>query len=389
MSIFWKEEREIKKIFIIDYLLCSVSFLLVPIIPIYMNSVLNFQVAQIGFIVGIPSVICCFLGGISYYFYRKIGMFYSVLFSMLLDIFVFIIMLFKPCFSIVIIFYILKGISNSIFMPILKNLYIIVLKNKENTNIVFKYRYILICMSAIISPYISTIIYPKSTNLIFYIALVLYFISIIIFLSYREYIKKLDIKQNKKVNVIEILKERKIFSIFLMACVGILTVFSQFEGTFVLTLEKNSLNIFTKLLILNSIFGIIFQILNLNFLKKLTAYQNLILGCCFFGITYFSFLLTYKNLYLSIFSILLFTLGETFIMPNIETFIAEISMDEDRVLLYGISEFKSLGFFLGPFISGYLIQKLSVSIMFCFFSVISLISCILFITFYKIQKSKY
>lgn len=385
MLIFWKEEKEIKKIFMIDFLLCSAGFLLVPIIPIYMKEILKYNISQIGFIIGIPSIICCILGGISYFFYKKFGIYYSVVISLLLDIAVYSILLLQTNFKITLFFYILKGISTCIFMPILKNLYVIILKNKNNKNLVFKYQYILICLSAIASPFLSKIIYPISYNYIFYIVLILYFISLILLIKYRNYIKALDIKR-EKINIIKVLISKKIFFIFLLACIGILTVFSQFEGTFILTLNSDdSLDTFTKLLILNSIFGIIIQAFNLKFFKNLSAYSSLIIGCISFGIAYLSFLVTHTNIYLLILSILLFTFGETFIMPNIEVFITEISVDEDRVLLYGISEFKRLGFFLGPFVSGYFIQYFSSKIMFLVFAGISIFSCLLFIIFKKLD----
>lgn len=383
---FLREEKDVKKVFLIDFLLCFAGFLVVPIIPIYMKDVLKYSLGQVGFILGIPSVICCFLGGLAYYCYRKLGIYHSVLLSLTLDILVYVVLLVKFPYIYIITFYILKGISTSIFMPILKNLYILTLKNEENTKIVFKFRYIIVCLSAIISPYFSRILYPISHKIIFYVFFSLYFTGILLLIGFKNYIQTLDLEK-EKIKVLLILKEKRRIIIFLVACIIILMVFSQFEGTFILTLPSNeALEIFTLLLILNSVFGVIIQLINLKYFNKLSAYSSLILGCCSFAIAYIIFFLSNFNIIILILAIIIFTIGETLIMPNIEIFITEISNENDRVFLYGISEFKRLGFFLGPFISGCLIQSYSGKKMFIVFSCLSLFACGLFIIFEKINN---
>ena len=271
-------------------------------------------------------------------------------------------------------------------MPILKNLYILTLKNEENTKIVFKFRYIIVCLSAIISPYFSRILYPISHKIIFYVFFSLYFTGILLLIGFKNYIQTLDLEK-EKIKVLLILKEKRRIIIFLVACIIILMVFSQFEGTFILTLPSNeALEIFTLLLILNSVFGVIIQLINLKYFNKLSAYSSLILGCCSFAIAYIIFFLSNFNIIILILAIIIFTIGETLIMPNIEIFITEISNENDRVFLYGISEFKRLGFFLGPFISGCLIQSYSGKKMFIVFSCLSLFACGLFIIFEKINN---
>lgn len=183
----------------------------------------------------------------------------------------------------------------------------------------------------------------------------------------------------------EFFTHKKSFLIFILGCILILATFSQFEGTFILTIKENSLDVFSKLLILNSVFGIILQIINIKFFKKITSYYSIIIGCIFFSIAYLSFFLQNNYLYL-VLAVFLFTIGETFVLPNIESYVTEISNNENRILLYGILEFKRLGFFLGPFLSGVLLKNFSIAFMFLFFSGISLLSCLIFIYYQKIKE---
>lgn len=384
---FWKEENKIKNLFLVDFLLYIANFLLIPIIPIYMKNILNFESLKIGFIIGIPSIICCFFSGISYICYKKLGSYKSILLSITLDIIFYVSLVIKGNFQIILIFYVLKGISNCIFMPIFKNLYMNTLKNEKNREVTFKIKYILICTAAIFAPYISKTIYPISEVMIFYIIIGINIISFMIISTYKNFIKSVEVKKTN-LQISKIIVEKKELMIFLIGCIGILSVFSQFEGTFILTLNKNALDVFSVLLILNSILGIVFQIINMKFLKKLSSFHSIIIGCIFFTLSYYSFFIINENYYYLIISIILFTLGETFIIPNIDIFITEVSTNEDRIILYAISEFKRLGFFLGPFLSGYFIQKFSSSFMFVIFSIISILSCIFFIIFKKISVKK-
>ncbi len=382
---FWKEERKIQKLFLIDFILYCCTFLLVPIIPLYMKNLLYFDSSQIGFIIGIPSIICCFFSGVSYLCFKKLGSFYSILISIFIDISVCIVFIFQGEFYLILGVYIFKGISGSIFMPIFKNLYINTLVNKENKDIVFKIRYLLICTSAIFSPLISNYLYPFSEKIVFLIVIFLNFIAINIIFFFKNTIISIEI--NKKTGKIkDFIYSKKNFLIFLIACIGILAVFSQFEGTFILTIKENALDIFSKLLILNSILGILLQLFNMKFLKKISSYNSIILGCLFFSVAYFCFFILNKSFFYFIFSIFLFTLGETLVLPNIEIFATEISNEEDRIILYSFLEFKRLGFFLGPFISGLLIKNFSNSFMYLSFSALSLFSCFIFIFFKKNLK---
>ena len=78
---------------------------------------------------------------------------------------------------------------------------------------------------------------------------------------------------------------------------------------------------------LNSVFGIILQIINIKFFKKITSYYSIIIGCIFFSIAYLSFFLQNNYLYL-VLAVFLFTIGETFVLPNIESYVTEISNNE-------------------------------------------------------------
>lgn len=384
---FWREEIKIRKLLLVDFLLYSCTFLFVPIIPIYMQKFLNFDSSQIGFIIGIPSIICCFFGGISYLSYKKMGSFFSIILSICIDIAVSIFLLLKGNFNFIFFVYIFKGISSCIFMPIFKNLYINTLVKKENQGIIFKTRYLLICMAAILSPLIANILYPISEKIIFIIVIIINLIALSIMYMYRSIINSLEVEK-KIVKLRKVASQKKNFIIFLVGCILILSVFSQFEGTFILTLDNDALSIFSKLLILNSIFGIMLQLFNIKFLKKISSYQSIILGCIFFSLSYFSFFLFKQNFIYFVFAIFLFTIGETFVLPSIEIFTTEISNNNDRIILYSMLEFKRLGFFLGPFLSGIFIKNYSSKFMFLFFAVLSLFSCLIFIYFKKNITSK-
>ena len=67
---FLKEEKKIRGFLFVDFLLYLSTFLLTPIISIYMRDILAFNSSEIGLIIGLPSIIACFFGGISYLTYK-------------------------------------------------------------------------------------------------------------------------------------------------------------------------------------------------------------------------------------------------------------------------------------------------------------------------------
>ena len=170
---FLKEEKKIRGFLFVDFLLYLSTFLLTPIISIYMRDILAFNSSEIGLIIGLPSIIACFFGGISYLTYKLFGSYRSILISLSLDIYVSIVLLLKGNFQLVLFTYIFKGLSTCIFMPIFKNLYINSLLYENNKGTLFKVKYILICITAVISPYFSNKFYPISKKIIFIIIIYL------------------------------------------------------------------------------------------------------------------------------------------------------------------------------------------------------------------------
>ncbi len=373
---FLKEENDLKSLFSIDFLLYFSNFLLVPILSIYLKNELFFTSDIVGLIIGIPSFIACFLGILSYMFYKKIGPYFSIIFCLILDNILIFALLLKANFLIVIFCFILKGISYCIFMPMFKSLYIYFLKNDNNRNLLFKIKYIMICASAVIAPFISSSLYPLSKKLIF---VLIFFINVYCIYLFSKYKNKLSsIVINKEKKSLKLILKEKSFLLFLIGTIALLCVFSQFEGTFSLTQSKDALNTFTNLLILNSILGIVFQLIIIKFFKRFSSHFSLLIGCLCFSVAFYCFYLANENYIVLLISIIFFTWGETLSLPNIDIFITEISTDNNRLLLYSISEFKRIGFFLGPFISGILLEKYSPNLMFISFSFISIFSFIIF-----------
>ena len=379
---FWKEEDRIKRLFLVNFFLCFITFLFVPIGSMYMRDSMQLTITQIGFLLGIPSIICCFFGSLSFFAYRILGTYKSLMLAFFLDIIVYIALLYKGSFNFIIIFFVLKGISSCISIPIFKNLYINALNNQDNRQVVFKINYILICTAAVFAPYVSRTIYPLSPKVVFLLIISLIFLSSFFVTCLKNFIEKIEVKK-KEINALALILQKKSYAIFLGGCIGVLSVFSQFEGTFILTLKKDALNIFSELLILNSVFGIVIQLINIKFFKKISAFNSILLGCLFFALAYCSFMLFPGEYPYLLVYIVLFTLGETFVLPNIDIFVTEISNRENRILIYSLLEFKRFGFFLGPFVSGFIMQRISVNFMFLFFGSLSLVSAFVFSVFKK------
>ena len=166
-------------------------------------------------------------------------------------------------------------------------------------------------------------------------------------------------------------------------------VFSQFESIFSLFLKNYFLKpekVFSYLLILNSLFGAVFQSLIMRKTKKTKNIKNICIGNALFAVAFLMF--AYSNFsitYLAL-AVIIYSMGEVLVIPGVEIAIATICNQQNSTLYFGIAELRMLGFTLGPIFAGVLLDKYTPAIVCICNSIIICISCLLFVQ--KINLSK-
>ncbi|MGL6064542.1 MAG: MFS transporter [Fusobacteriaceae bacterium] len=386
MKTFYNTESLSWKLLIIESFIFFNNFLLIPIIVIFFNNQLNFSAFQIGFLIALPSIISSFLSRYSHLLCQKIGIYKTLVISLFLDALFISFLIFFSNYYFILIGAFIQGIGKCLWEPTYKTLYLQSLKDKNNTKILFKIRYIFICVTAIFAPILSTFIYSFFVDIIF-ILIIINILICFFFLRFSKFLLETVNNYPEKKTEKKPLNKKFIF-FYLVGSILILTVFSQFESTFSLTIVnkvENPVFIFTYLLILNSIFGIIFQIIGLSVFKHMSTIKQILLGSLFFAISFFGFSLEIINIYYFTIVILFFTVAETILLPNLDILISEISNEENRNYLFGVAEFKKIGFILGPLLSSAFIEIFNPHRMFLYFMIFSLLS---FFAFYIIKRIK-
>lgn len=392
MLEFFRKEKKVPFFFIADFVSCFTNFLILPIFAIYLKQELFFSIVQIGLLMTIPPVIVSLFSSLNQLLLKRVGKLRTILIGIVLDMIIFFPCIIGGSYKYFIFFAIIQGIGRALWIPLFKSSYITFLKDKNNIDLVFKLRYIMICISAIFAPLFSFVIYDFNKVLIFYIGLCLFLTKITLLFIFRErFVEKETMEAKEKISLkanINVLLKNNGYFLYIIGSISILTVFSQFESTFSLAISETITSpekIFSVLLIVNSIFGIIFQMLGMTILKKITACQNLIIGSIFFIISFFMFSTGNLSLaYLTI-TVILFTIGETCVLPNLDIIINEFSNEETRNLMYSVSEIKRIGFFIGPILSSYFIEKKGTEWMYISFTIIAMFG---FFCFLFLQKKK-
>lgn len=381
MLNFVKEETDIRVFFSIEFINFFSSFLILPVLAIHLNSQLKFSYVQIGVLLTIPPLILSLFGLINQYIARKIGVYKALIYGFFLESLVFIAIFLKLNYEMIFIFLVIQGFGKAIWIPLYKTVYIESLKNKINVDLAFKFRYIFICIAAIFAPILSIFLYKKSMDIILYISILSFYLQIVLLYFNRVKIKDRLFEPNESKNSLyiykNVLKKNGFLIYYLIGAISILTVFSQFESTFPLTINSKVDDpevIFSILLIVNSIFGIIFQLIGMTILNKLSSLQNLKLGVVFFAISFFMFSTGILNIYFLVTTILFFTIGETAVLPNLDIIINDFSNSKNRALFFGIGELRKIGFFIGPILSSYLIELTGNKNMYLIFFGVSLSS---------------
>lgn len=384
---------------IIMYILISgiASYISEPIIAIYLSTQ-SVSVVFIGIFIGLPSIVSSMFGFLCSYIVNRLGYRFSFILSQTLYILYFILLIYSHNIIILVCAAFIRGISRILWEPLLKSALSLTAREHE-IETVFKIRYIVICVAAIIGPVMIIILSRLGIalfgNMIISIILSVLLLFGIIIMPRNEPCKK-D-KNNAKVSK-PARKSRSIFSIrfivlgFVILNFFIFMVFSIFEETIPLALSLNIANseiIFSELLLLNSILGIVIQISNMRFFPKIKPINSILIGIVFFASSFLLFSIAFTNINVLIplmfVAAILFTFGETLCLPNMDVVITGITSIQEREFVYGLSELQSFGFFAGPALFALILERSGASFMFAIAFVISILLSISLLIYKKVS----
>lgn len=366
----------------------AATFMAMPFLAIYLSRTTAFNPILIGLIIGIApltSTVGGFIGGtLSDMFGRK-GIMLTALFIWVL-VFIGFGTAHHPLTFLILNS--INGLSRSFFEPSSQAL-MVDLTSKELRIRMFSYRYTAINIGASVGPLLGAYFGAISANFAFFITALVYFIYflavIILFMNYKINSRDASVEKTTFRRALKVIITDKAFSYFLIAGILVNIGYAQIESTlpqYLKVVIPNGVILYSVLLSFNAVTVVLLQFIMIRIIEKLPLLRVLIIGATLFALGHliFSIVHTWSGFILGM---LFITVGEIFIFPMGGVIIDKLASDELRGTYFGANGFRSIGFFLGPWLGGLLLVHFNGSILFIIMSVVTLSSIIMYTLGYR------
>ncbi|MBG9771659.1 MDR family MFS transporter [Brevibacillus laterosporus] len=382
----WKEFHPVVKLMLIGSVLLNIgNGMIIPYFAIYLGEHTNLSITQIGFLIGSSSLAAMFGGFLGGTLSDLIGRKKVMMASLILSAIMLIGLTFHPFPSILMLVTIGRGFTMSFFEPCSKALIADLTESGKRLR-AFSMKYFCGNLGFAIGPLLGTVLGLQATSTLpFYISCAVFLLySLVLHLLFAKYKVTSISAQQEKVTFRASMKAMgrdKILFLFLLGGLLATTVHGQFSVTLSQYFYVDVKSAITFLGVLWSAHAIVIIILSvpiLRLMEKRTSLQSIVIGTSLFcvGIVGFAFSLSFTSFLLSM---IIFTIGEIFLIPAEYAIIDEITPDHIRGTYFGAVSFTALGSFIGPGLSGMILSQFNGLAMFLFLALLSLVSIIFYV----------
>ena len=352
--------REILVLAVVNFLNSVGVYVTLPVLALYFHTTLGIPIAQVGILLGLPPVIGAVLGSFGVVLARKLGEIACLSIAMLLLVIPYVGYLFVTNYIALLLMSGLLGVSRVFWSPIIKSMFAHHARKLHTQKLAFQINYITICLGAIVGPLVAMVPALSGRGAILISAA--FFALIVLVLVVSRNLLRIQAEpapegQAKRAYRLSGLDPRLFF--YILAGFLVFVVFSQFETVFSLALQEVNQNperLFSLLLILNSVAGILIQFLIIWLGKRLKTITMLLSGNLGFAVAFLLFSGANGNLLWLVVATLLFSVGEVLAIPSADMIINDIAPAAKRTLYFSVAEFRTLGFSLGPICASFVLE---------------------------------
>lgn len=387
-------KKIIYTLFILNTLIEFSLYISLVVLAVYLNK--KVSLIETAIIIGFPNVMRIFSGALFNPFDRKFSQNKIMIFSLVLISCSYLGYILFHSFLVLLCMSFLSGLAQMLWTPVIKSAFSNCARNENDVSYVHRLRYISICIAGLAGPIFGNMIsnYFGLTYCLSFTSIVA-FTSIIIF-TFNKSISGLEKKCFKDLENadgrVSPFKNR-LFIMLVFSGVLIFIVFIQFESIYSLVLNKifkNPVTIYSILLSLNSLFGILIQYILIKIEDKIKIKNITNIGIIFFQISYIIFGIAFIVLdfafILLILGVFIYSIGEVLTIPGLDIQIDNIAPVDEKNVYFSIAEFRTLGFVIGPILTSSLLENFG-AISTCISSVIILMIANI-INFCSINMSK-
>lgn len=378
-----KTSRNIRILILVNFLYGMGIYITLPVLALHFNLDFGLSFIQVGILLGTPPIISACLGFMGASVSQKLGIVNSLIMGLLLLVVPYLCYAYVEHFIILFLVCLLQGLSRIFWEPVIKYLYTFHAKESDCQDIIFRMKYCAVCLGAIIGPFIAGLLSAQGkVNCLLASIIVFSMLAIGIFMNRRSLDGTGEQHLQEKIRNFRDLKncDRQLL-FYILANTFVFFVFTQFETIFSLALKDFSDNperLFTCLLLLNAIAGILLQLIFLFIAGKMKTIYYILLGNIAFAVSFGLFACSRGEIVLLAAATVIFTLGEVVVIPGGDIIIDEIAPEQKKTLYFGFAEFRLLGFSLGPVFASIILEYFGSAIMFWSSTIIILLANILY-----------
>jgi MFS family permease len=286
----------------------------------------------------------------------------------------------------------LNGFFSWMFQPVSQALISDLLTPVERVK-AFQLRYGALNLGAAIGPAIGGILGISSTSNSFLLTGILYLIFTL-FLSYSLYgflpATSSVIRKPRFIHSMQALASDRRLLLFVLAGMLFMMAYAQLESNLSQFLKMNfadGIKIFSRLLSLNGLTVILFQVPVYYLSAKLRPAINLWIGTSIFALGIFLFSIGGEKVELYYLAMIILSIGEILVFPVQGLFVDSIAPENLRGTYFGAGLLRQFGLFLGPPLGGFLLSWGWGRGLFICASGLSIISGVIFYYGEKITRS--
>jgi MFS family permease len=352
-------------------------FSTMPFMTIYLTKVLKIHSALVGVIVGIGYLTSCLAGFWVGVISDKLGPKKLLVTSLILSSLLFFFFTFSRSALAFAFINSFVGIAIAAYETASKS-YIVKVAPLNQRATIFSFRYAAINLGASIGPLLGVYLISHNPNIIFDFTAFIFLMSGIFLNYFLKDILHDDSRKYKYPNFAEITRtvfsDKALLSLVVIGCI-LYIGYSQLETTIPLALSQifpDYLSFYSKLIILNALIIIIFQV-PMNFiLRKFNLLKVSYIAVFLISFSFF-LLASFNTKSWFIIAILVLTFSEI-INATLSNVLADrIAPAELKGLYFGIINISTLGFFIGPAFGGLILKYLGYKILYLIIGVLVLI----------------
>lgn len=280
---------------------------------------------------------------------------------------------------------VLNGLCGSFFQPVSKALMADLTDESKRVRI-FSLRYWSVNIGFVLGPMLGALAGLSGSAILFLVAAGVYLLYPLVLLVLMKRFGVGEITQTaagssfKLREVLRVVAEDRVLRWFLLGGTLAIMVHGQMSVTLGQHLEREferGILMFSTLLSVNALVVIVCQIPLSKWVEKRTPLFGVVLGGLLFAVGDLGFAFS-TNLFFFVVSMVIFTVGEIFMIPSEYVMLDRITPEGMRGTYYGTQTFTELGNFMGPSIGGLVLGGFGGSMMFIMFGTVALVSILFF-----------